>query len=171
MAVLLAEGMSVREIAAATGRKESTMIRSHVKRMFAKHGLTRQAELVRRRAVARARGGLPARPMAAYEIVSEIAEQGGRSCLRPRPPRSRPPPSRAPRRRSVSPSCRGAGCRRSACASRGRRRSGCPERTRCGTARQPARVTGTAPRGAARKPAGRRGFTVPTVAAQGSGGY
>ena len=29
-----------------TGRKEST-IRSHVKSMFAKHGLSRQAELVR----------------------------------------------------------------------------------------------------------------------------
>ena len=46
VAVLLAEGMSVREIAAAMGRKEST-IRSHVKRMFAKHGLSRQVELVR----------------------------------------------------------------------------------------------------------------------------
>ena len=46
VAVLLAQGMSVRKIAATTGRKEST-IRSHVKRMFAKHGLSRQAELVR----------------------------------------------------------------------------------------------------------------------------
>ena len=46
VAVLLAEGMSVREIAAATGRGEST-IRSHVKHMFARHGLSRQAELVR----------------------------------------------------------------------------------------------------------------------------
>ena len=46
MAVLLAEGMSVREIAAATGRGEST-IRSHVKHMFARHGLSRQADLVR----------------------------------------------------------------------------------------------------------------------------
>ena len=46
VAVLLAEGMSVREIAAAMGPKEST-IRWHVKRMFAKHGLTRQADLVR----------------------------------------------------------------------------------------------------------------------------
>ena len=46
VAVLLAEGMSVREIAAATGRGEST-IRSHVKNMFAKHELSRQAELVR----------------------------------------------------------------------------------------------------------------------------
>ena len=46
VAVLLARGMSVPEIAAATGRKEST-IRSHVKHVFARHGLTRQAELVR----------------------------------------------------------------------------------------------------------------------------
>ncbi len=46
VAVLMADGMSVREIAAATGRKEST-IRWHVKRMFAKHGLSREAELVR----------------------------------------------------------------------------------------------------------------------------
>ena len=37
--------MSVGEIAAATGRKEST-IRSHVKHMFIKHGLSRQAQLV-----------------------------------------------------------------------------------------------------------------------------
>ena len=46
VAVLLAQGMSVSQIATATGRKEST-IRSHVKHMFAKHGLSRQAELVR----------------------------------------------------------------------------------------------------------------------------
>ncbi len=46
VAVLLAQGMSIRQIAAATGRKEST-IRSHVKHAFAKHGLSRQAELVR----------------------------------------------------------------------------------------------------------------------------
>ena len=46
VAVLLAQGMSVPEIAAATGRKEST-IRSHIKHAFARHGLTRQAELVR----------------------------------------------------------------------------------------------------------------------------
>ena len=46
VAVLLARGMSVSQIAATTGRKEST-IRSHVKHMFAKHGLSRQAELVR----------------------------------------------------------------------------------------------------------------------------
>ena len=46
VAVLLAEGMSVREVAAATGRGEST-IRTHLKHMFAKHGLARQADLVR----------------------------------------------------------------------------------------------------------------------------
>ena len=46
VAVLLAEGMNVREVAAATGRREST-IRTHVKHMFAKHGLSRQADLVR----------------------------------------------------------------------------------------------------------------------------
>ncbi len=46
VAVLLTHGMSVKQIAAATGRKEST-IRSHVKNMFAKHGLSRQGELVR----------------------------------------------------------------------------------------------------------------------------
>ena len=46
VAVLLAQGMNVREVAAATGRREST-IRSHVKQMFAKHGLSRQAQLVR----------------------------------------------------------------------------------------------------------------------------
>ena len=43
---LLAEGMTVRDVAAAMGRGEST-IRSHVKHMFAKHGLSRQADLVR----------------------------------------------------------------------------------------------------------------------------
>ncbi len=46
VAVLLAEGKSVREIATAMGRKEST-IRTHVKHMFTKHGLTRQVDLVR----------------------------------------------------------------------------------------------------------------------------
>ena len=46
VAVLLAQGMSVHEIAAAMGRKEST-VRSHVKSTFAKHGLSRQAQLVR----------------------------------------------------------------------------------------------------------------------------
>ena len=44
--VLLAQGMSVSQIATATGRKEST-VRSHVKQIFSKHGLSRQAELVR----------------------------------------------------------------------------------------------------------------------------
>ena len=47
MAVLLAEGMNVREVAAATGRRESTIRSDHVKHMFAKHGLSRQADLVR----------------------------------------------------------------------------------------------------------------------------
>ena len=46
VAVLLAEGMTVRQIAAAAGRKEST-VRSHVKHIFAKHGISRQADLVR----------------------------------------------------------------------------------------------------------------------------
>ena len=46
VAVLLAEGMSVAQIAAAFGRKEST-IRTHVKHIFAKQGLSRQADLVR----------------------------------------------------------------------------------------------------------------------------
>ena len=45
VAVLLAQGMSVSQIATTTGRKEST-IRSHVKHMFAKRRLSRQAELV-----------------------------------------------------------------------------------------------------------------------------
>ena len=46
VAVLLAQGMTVRQIAAAAGRKEST-VRSHVKHVFAKHGISRQADLVR----------------------------------------------------------------------------------------------------------------------------
>jgi len=46
VAVLLAEGMSVGSIAAATDRKEST-IRWHVRNMFTKLGLSRQADLVR----------------------------------------------------------------------------------------------------------------------------
>ncbi|MYA18140.1 MAG: helix-turn-helix transcriptional regulator [Gammaproteobacteria bacterium] len=45
VAVLLAQGMSVREVAATTGRRVST-VRSHVKHMFTKHGLARQADLV-----------------------------------------------------------------------------------------------------------------------------
>ena len=46
IATLLAEGRSVHEIAAATGRKESTT-RWHLNNIFAKHGLARQGELVR----------------------------------------------------------------------------------------------------------------------------
>ena len=46
VAVLLAGGMTVHEVAAATGRREGT-VRSHIKHMFTKHGLTRQADLVR----------------------------------------------------------------------------------------------------------------------------
>ena len=46
VAVQLAEGMSVRQIAAAMGRGDST-IRTHVKHMFTKHGLSRQTDLVR----------------------------------------------------------------------------------------------------------------------------
>ena len=46
VAVLLTEGMSVQEVVAATGRREST-IRTHVKRIFSKHRLSRQADLVR----------------------------------------------------------------------------------------------------------------------------
>ena len=46
VAALLAEGMTVREVAAAMGRGEST-IRWHVKHMFTKLGLSRQADLVR----------------------------------------------------------------------------------------------------------------------------
>ena len=46
VAVMLAEGMSVGNIAAATGRKEST-IRWHVRNMFTKLGLSRQTDLVR----------------------------------------------------------------------------------------------------------------------------
>ena len=43
---MLAEGMSVREIATDLGREANT-IRFHVKRIFARQGLSRQAELVR----------------------------------------------------------------------------------------------------------------------------
>ena len=46
VAVSLAEGSSVRDIAAATGRQESS-IRWHVKRMYRKLGISRQADLVR----------------------------------------------------------------------------------------------------------------------------
>ena len=46
VAVMLAQGASVTEIAATLKRKEGT-IRSHIKRIFIKHGLNRQAQLVR----------------------------------------------------------------------------------------------------------------------------
>ena len=46
MAALLAEGMNIRQIAAATGRGENT-IRTHLKHMFAKLGVSRQADLMR----------------------------------------------------------------------------------------------------------------------------
>ena len=44
VAVLLAEGKTVREVAAAMGRGEST-IRTHLKHVFTKHRLRRQADL------------------------------------------------------------------------------------------------------------------------------
>lgn len=46
VAVSLAEGMNVREIAASMGRKEST-IRSHVKQTYTKLGLSRRVDLLR----------------------------------------------------------------------------------------------------------------------------
>ena len=46
VAVMLAEGRTPRDIAAATGRREST-IRWHVQKMFVKHDISRQVELVR----------------------------------------------------------------------------------------------------------------------------
>ena len=46
VAVMLATGSSVREIAAAMRRRDST-IRWHLKQLFAKHRLSRQADLVR----------------------------------------------------------------------------------------------------------------------------
>ncbi len=45
VAVLLAEGNAVRDIARATGRREST-VRWHIKHIFNKHGINRQLELV-----------------------------------------------------------------------------------------------------------------------------
>ena len=45
VAVLLAQGRSIREIAASTGRTEGT-IRWHVKQIFASNGISRQVELV-----------------------------------------------------------------------------------------------------------------------------
>ena len=46
VAALLAEGKTIREIAAATGRREST-IRWHLHHICHKHGISRQVELVR----------------------------------------------------------------------------------------------------------------------------
>ena len=46
VAVMLAEGRTVPEIARETGRREST-VRWHIKEIFAKHGLSRHAELIR----------------------------------------------------------------------------------------------------------------------------
>ena len=46
VAAMLAEGRTPREIAAATGRREST-IRWHTQKIFVKHGISRQVELVR----------------------------------------------------------------------------------------------------------------------------
>ena len=46
VAALLAEGHSIRQIAAATGRSYNT-IRWHVKHMLARQGVSRQADLVR----------------------------------------------------------------------------------------------------------------------------
>ena len=45
VAVALAQGKTIRDIMVATGRTEST-IRWHLKHIYAKHGLSRQAELV-----------------------------------------------------------------------------------------------------------------------------
>ena len=53
--MLLAEGKTVRDVAEATGRLESTL-RTHVKHMFAKHRLSRQADLVR---LVRSLAGVP----------------------------------------------------------------------------------------------------------------
>lgn len=55
VAVMLAEGRTVQEIAATTGRKVTT-IRWHVRHIFGKHGVDRQTELVRR---VLAIGGVP----------------------------------------------------------------------------------------------------------------
>lgn len=40
------KGLSVRELAAATGRRKST-VRSHIKHRFTMRGVTRQADLIR----------------------------------------------------------------------------------------------------------------------------
>ena len=46
IAVMLAEGRTVPEIARETGRREST-VRWHIKEIFTRHGISRQAELIR----------------------------------------------------------------------------------------------------------------------------
>ena len=46
IAVMLAEGRTVPEIARETGRREST-VRWHIKETFIRHGISRQAELIR----------------------------------------------------------------------------------------------------------------------------
>ena len=46
VAAMLAEVRTPREIAAATGRREST-IRWYTQKIFVKHGISRQVELVR----------------------------------------------------------------------------------------------------------------------------
>ena len=55
VAVWLAEGMTVRDIARATGRTENT-VRWHMKNIFAKQGIGRQFELVQ---LVRSLAGLP----------------------------------------------------------------------------------------------------------------
>lgn len=55
VAVLLASGLTIREIAGSTGREEST-IRWHMKQIFQKQGISRQAQLVRR---VQTLGGVP----------------------------------------------------------------------------------------------------------------
>lgn len=47
LAVMLADGRSLREIAAMTSRTEGT-VRWHLKQIFRKQGIARQTELVRR---------------------------------------------------------------------------------------------------------------------------
>ena len=47
LAVMLAAGRSLREIASATGRSEGT-VRWHLKQIYRKHGISRQTDLVRR---------------------------------------------------------------------------------------------------------------------------
>ena len=45
IAVLLAAGQSTRDIARATGRTEGT-VRWHLKQIYARHGISRQAQVV-----------------------------------------------------------------------------------------------------------------------------